>query len=405
MGRSLSLAAYLAYSRRHIGPVPEFALSRPAGELVWAHAADSARADVLVHLAERLRQQRSGLTVLLTVSARETPPAPSGPVITLALPEDAVNAAEAFLDHFTPAICLWTGGNLLPAMISCADQRGLPMFLIDAERDLLIRPGWRWFPDLPRALLSRFTLIMARDESTAQEIRRIGAGEAEIAVSGALMEGSAALPFNESDFRELSALLRGRQVWLAVHLQHRELDIVLRAHRTVSKLAHRALLVIVPADSSRGDMFAQSLETGGWRYIRWSDGQFPEETSQVLLADTCTDLGLWYRLAATTLMGSSLQSGPGGRDPNEPAAHGSAILYGPNVGRHLSSYSRFAEAGAARIVRDADTLAGAVTRLIAPDQSAAMAHAAWDVASRGAAVTDRVVDLVQDTLDVVGARR
>ena len=115
-------------------------------------------------------------------------------------------------------------------------------------------------------------------------------------------------------------------------------------------------------------------------------------------------MGLWYRVAPITFMGSSLEAGQWGRDPNEPAAHGSAILYGPNVRRYLSGYSRFAEAGAARIVRDADTLAAAVQRLIPPDQSAAMAHAAWDVASQSAGVTDKILDLVQDTLDVMGAK-
>ena len=67
--------------------------------------------------------------------------------------------------------------------------------------------------------------------------------------------------------------------------------------------------------------------------------------------------------------------------------------------RYLDSYSRFAEAGAARIVRDANTLASAVSRLIAPDKSAAMAHAAWEVASRSAALTDRIADLVHDRFD------
>ena len=151
--------------------------------------------------------------------------------------------------------------------------------------------------------------------------------------------------------------------------------------------------------------FRATLDREGWRHVIWSEGQLPEETSQVVLVDTEGELGLWYRLCPTTFMGNSLLPGQIGRDPNEPAAHGSAILYGPNVRRYLSSYSRFAEAGAARILRDAETLAGAVTRLIAPDQSAAMAHAAWDVASRGAEVTDKVIDLVQDTLDVIGARR
>ena len=69
------------------------------------------------------------------------------------------------------------------------------------------------------------------------------------------------------------------------------------------------------------------------------------------------------------------------------------------MGPSLPAYTRFAEAGAARIVRDEATLAAALARLIAADHSAVMAHAAWDVASAGAQVTDQIVDLVQDTLD------
>ena len=99
-------------------------------------------------------------------------------------------------------------------------------------------------------------------------------------------------------------------------------------------------------------------------------------------------------------MGSSLIAGHGGRDPFEPAALGSAILYGPNVSLHLSSYTRLANVGAARIVKDAESLAAALNQLIAPDRAAAMAHAAWELMSTGAEVTDHLVDLVLDTLDL-----
>jgi 3-deoxy-D-manno-octulosonic-acid transferase len=34
-----------------------------------------------------------------------------------------------------------------------------------------------------------------------------------------------------------------------------------------------------------------------------------------------------------------------------------------------------------------------------------MAHAAWDVASKGAAVTDSILDLLLDRLDVLEAKR
>ncbi|WP_306114796.1 MULTISPECIES: 3-deoxy-D-manno-octulosonic acid transferase [unclassified Roseovarius] len=405
MGRSLSLAAYLAYARGTPREGVPPSLPRPAGELVWGHAADASRADALLQLAERLVQQRPGITMLLTSAEELHRDSPAGEdVIWQTVPEDSVAAAEVFLDHWAPDLCLWTGGNLLPALISGADTRNIPLYLIDADESLLIRPGWRWFPDLPKALFSRFSAIMARSANAARELRRIGTGDTEVTVTGPFLEGAVALPYDQSDHDELSNLLRGRHVWLAAMAQVDELRTILEAHKSVSKLAHRALLVIVPDDITEGDAFRKILADGGWRHAIWSEGDLPEEATQVLLADTRNELGLWYLLASVTFMGSSLAMGQVGRDPNEPAAHGSAILYGPNVSRYVTGYTRYAEAGAACLVRDAVSMATAVERLIAPDQSAEMAHAAWDVASEGAEVMDRILDLVQDTLDVVDSR-
>ncbi len=405
MSRSLSLAAYLAYARRSSQPqnIPD--IPRPKGELIWAHAVDSIRADALVQLTERLVQQRPGVQMLLTTKGDVSSPSrTSDAVIWQPLPDDTVDSAEVFLGHWSPDVCLWTGGDLQPAFLIQADQRGVPLYLIDAEETLLDRPGWRWFPDLPRSVLRLFTAIMVRTENTARYLRRLGIRDDDILVTGPFLGGAMALPYTESDREKLAEILRGRPIWLAAMLQLNELEVVLTAHRDVSKLAHRTLLVIVPNDINQSQEMQEQLDLEGWRYVIWSEGQIPDESTQVLLADTRGEMGLWYRLAPITFMASSLCPGQSGCDPNEPAAHGSAILYGPNIKQYLSNYSRYAEAGAARIVRDTETLAAAVRRLIAPDQSALMAHAAWDVASQGAAVTDRILDTVQDTLDVTVAR-
>lgn len=407
MSRSISLAAYLAYARRggaRAKVVPE--IPRPAGALIWAHALDAARGDTLVHLAERLAQQRRGLTMVITAPVDRTQKHKAGgSVIWQAQPEDTLAAAEIFLDHWKPDICLWTGGDLQPALLSTAAQRDIPLYLVDADEAALERPAWRWFPDLPRALLRSFTRIMARSEGAARVLRRLGAPEKIITVSGPFQEGAIAMPFNASDREELANLLRGRPIWLAAMIQPEELQTLLAAHREVSRYAHRSFLIIVPDDVSQSASIRDQLEKESWRHVVWSEGAMPSETTQVLLADTRGEMGLWYRIAPITFMGSSLISGQHGRDPNEPAAHGSAILYGPNVGRYLNRYSRFADSGAARIVRDTPTLAAAVQRLIAPDQAAAMAHSAWDVASRGAAVTDQILDIILDRLDEQQARR
>ena len=400
MSRSLSLAAYLAYARRagRAGPAPD--TPRPEGRVIWAHAVDAARADTLVHLAGRLAQQRPGLHMVLTSSVPTSERRHSGKtVIWQPLPEDQVAAAESFLGHWRPDICLWTGGDLKPALLITAAKRAVPLYLVDADEDHLERAAWRWFPDLARAVLDEFEEIHARDEAAARQARRMGASPQIVRVTGALREGGLSLPYSASDRDEMARLLRGRPVWLAAMVQPGEIETVLGAHREASRMAHRALLIVVPDEIDDSDAMAVAIAADGWRQIAWSTGALPDESTQVILADTRGEMGLWYRLAPITFMGSSLVSGQHGRDPNEPAAHGSAILYGPNVARYLQRYSRYAEAGAARIVRDSATLAAAVQGLMPPDRAATMAHAAWDVASRGAEVMDRVLDMVLDRLD------
>ncbi|MEL7256675.1 MAG: glycosyltransferase N-terminal domain-containing protein [Pseudomonadota bacterium] len=405
MARSLSLTAYLAYARGGTGTnyVPQTA--RPEGTLVWGHALEPAHAKALVELQERLLTLRPNLNLLLTkaqgLGAIEIPDADQ--VIVEVVPDDTVASAETFFAHWRPDLVLWTGGDLKPAILNQAAELRIPLGLVDAAEPLLTRAAWRWFPDLPRSILKSFDFVMTRDEPTSLYLKRMGVWNRNMSVSGPFLDGPVALPYNESDREELASVMLGRPVWLAAESAHSEFETVLKAHREITKLSHRAMLIVVPANLEETTAYKASLEESGLRFIEWSSGEFPDETTQVILADTDGEMGLWYRLAPISFMGQSLESTAPGSDPNQPAAHGSAILYGPHIEDHLEAYARFAEAGGARIVRDAETLATAVKRLIPPDQSATMAHAAWDVASRSAALTDKIADKIHDLLDKAGA--
>jgi 3-deoxy-D-manno-octulosonic-acid transferase len=322
-----------------------------------------------------------------------------GPAIRVPLPADTIPGAEAFLHHWQPDLCLWSGGELQPALLICAARAGVPLCLVDAEAALLERSRWPLFRNMTRAILAEFAEVHARNEAAARQARRMGVDPARVRVTGVLQEEALTLPYRHDDHETLSRIMRARPVWLAAMVQQDEIDTVLGAHREASRSAHRCVLIVVPDDPDQSAGMAARIAAQGWRYIVWSGGALPDETTQVILADTRGEMGLWYRLAPICFMGSSLVSGQHGRDPDEPAAHGAAILYGPNVERYLHRYSRYAEAGAARIVRDTGTLAAAVQALLPPDRAAAMAHAAWDVASRGAEVSDQVVEMVLDTLD------
>jgi 3-deoxy-D-manno-octulosonic-acid transferase len=306
---------------------------------------------------------------------------------------------RAFLDHWSPDCCVWTWGGLRPNLIIATAQRGCALYLINADAAGFDGRRERWIPDVARSLLPLFAAVMARTPATGRRLMQLGLGKEDVEITTALQAGGQALPCNETDLADLAATCVGRAIWFANGVHSEELQTVLAAHRQALRLSHRLLLVLRPAGSlTPGEAF-QEARTQDFRVLNWDDVNYPDETTQILISEDPRDIGLFYRVAPVSFLGGSLVAGRGSVDPLEAAALGSAVLYGPRVGRHLQSYSRLAAAGAARIINDSAALGMAVSRLVAPDQAALMAHAGWDVVSEGAALTDRITDLVQDTLD------
>ncbi|MGC1496214.1 MAG: glycosyltransferase N-terminal domain-containing protein [Sulfitobacter sp.] len=404
MARSLGLTAYRALVRRGEAHEEVPMTQRPSGELVWIHAAEAGNMIAVQDLATRLCANRIGLNVLITVAedAFVAPPqsaALEGLLIVERIPTEHPKSVAAFLDHWKPDTCIWTWGALRPNLILAAVDQGCPLFLIDADTKGFDGRRDRWLPDLTRDLLTHFSAVLTRSDAGLRRLVQLGLPRPEIEVTSPLLAGGQALQCADSDLTELSAALGGRPVWFAAQVSLAEVPIVLTAHRQALRLSHRLLLILHPADPGDVEATIDQATSRDFNLSQWNGVTHPDDATQVMIAEDTADLGLFYRVAPVSFLGSSLISDQGGFDPFEAAALGSAVLYGPKVRRFMPSYTRLAAAGAARIVNDADALGTAVSRLIAPDQAAAMAHAGWDVISQGAELTDRVIDLVQDALD------
>jgi len=272
------------------------------------------------------------------------------------------------------------------------------MMIVNARMSKASHDRWRFLRGMARSLLNRFDEALVQDDITAMYLRRLGMPAERMHVTGTLKEGAAALPCDEAERREMTEHLGGRPVWLAASTHDGEEHIVLEAHRIALRVNPRLLLILAPRHPNRGDEIAQMLQTERWRFNRRTAGEMPDADAQVYLADTMGELGLWYRVAPISLVGGSLQP-IGGHNPFEPAALGSAILHGPYVTNFVDIYQRLTESGATRLVTGPDTLAEAVHELMNPDKAAAMAHAAWEVVSQGAEVTDRALDAILERLD------
>ncbi len=424
MGASPGLAAYLAFSeraaglaRRHLerrlqagkedpARLPErmgqASAPRPPGPLVWFHAASVGEALSILELTRRLAARRPDLHLLITTgtltSARLVADRMPATARHQFVPVDVRPFIRRFLDHWQPDLAVWTESELWPALMHETCAAGIPMVLINARISARTHRRWRWFPGIARSLLRRFDRVLAQDDQTRRFLLRLGLPKDRIEVTGTLKEGSAALPCDEAERARFAARLGARPVWLAASTHEGEEEQVAEAHRIALRKAHRLLLLIIaPRHPERGPAIADMLKEKGFSVALRSAGDMPEPDTQIYVADTLGEMGLWYRLAPVSFVGGSLVE-IGGHNPFEPAALGSAILHGPHVHKVADVYDRLAAAGAVRQVRDAADLGRAVAEVLEPDVAARMAHAAWEVSSSGAEVTDRVLELLQSRL-------
>lgn len=395
MSYTLGLTLYNLSNRREAVPAA-LRPPRPDGRLVWLHAPvpDSTRA--MLELARRLTDE-DGVTVVFTCP---TDPGDRDGVILQPPPPDTPAEARAFLDHWRPEIGICADGEVRPALVNECAQRRMPLLMVAGRAPYLLRERDGWYPGLMRGLLPAFRNVMTLDEPAARAFRKAGAPPSQVEITGKLEEESAALPCLEAEREALAKLLATRPVWLAAALPEMEETSVIAAHRAALRMAHRLLLIIVPQDPGRAEALGKRLEEEeGWTVALRSAEQEPDPETEVYIADSASEYGLWYRLAPITYMGGSLLGAGCARDPLEPAALGSAILYGPRPGAYGTTFGRLGAARAARAVGSGADLGEAVGDLLAPDKTARLAQAAWAVASDGAEVTERVMTLIRRIMD------
>jgi len=431
MERSLALGLYLAWSGRGGQRFAERKLKeraaqgkedparlderrgiatrpRPDGPLIWFHAASVGESIALLELVRQLIDDRPDMTILVTTGT-----VTSAAVMADRLPEGALHQyapldarvfVMRFLDHWRPDVAVWTESELWPALICETEARGIPMLLLNARMSKASHDRWRFLRGMAKSLLARFRLALVQDDLTAIYLRRLGMEPDRMEVMGTLNEGAAALPANPRMLDGMRAEIGNRPVWVAASTHPGEEKKVLEAHRIAMRTNPRLLLILVPRHPDRGDEIAALMQDEGLEFTRRSEGASPEPEVPVYLADTIGELGLWYRLASVSFVAGSWEP-IGGHNPFEPAALGSAILHGPYVTNFVHIYQRLSEARAARLVGSPRALAEAVDELLSPDRAAAMAHAAWEVISAGADVTERAKTVLLETLDAAGAAR
>ena len=319
---------------------------RPAGSLIWIHGASVGEVLAAAALIERLRAM--GIRILLT-SGTVTAAAmverrfPSD-VIHQYVPFDVPRFVETFLEYWQPGLALFIESDLWPNLIIASSERRIPMVLINGRMSPRSFPRWLRFRRTIATLLDCFDLCLAQSDLDAERFAALGSPN--VMTSGNLKLDVAAPPADLRKLERLKAATQRRMIFVAASTHPGEEEIVLDAYRRLEGHFPALLGIIVPRHPKRGLAIARMLAVAGVQVALRSQDQMPSGTTEIYVADTLDELGLFYRLAPVAFIGGSLVE-RGGQNPIEAIKLGAAVLHGPHVFNFSEIYETLNEAGGA----------------------------------------------------------
>jgi 3-deoxy-D-manno-octulosonic-acid transferase len=333
--------------------------TRPHGPLVWIHGASVGEVLAAAALIERLRALNirilltSGTVTSASIVAKRFPP----DIIHQYVPYDSPRYVARFLDHWRPSLALFIESDLWPNLILSSAARRLPMVLINGRMSQRSFQRWRRMTGTISALLGRFDVCLVRSATDAERFTALGSRN--VVTTGNLKLDVAAPPADSGKLERLMAVTRGRPIVVAASTHPGEEDILLEAHKSLAGFFPSLLSVIVPRHPDRGEAIARSITASGLHAALRSREELPTATTDVYVADTLGELGLFYRLAPIVFMGGSLVE-HGGQNPIEAIKLGASVVHGPHVFNFNDVYEALDSADGAR---QADTLEALVKQL------------------------------------------
>jgi 3-deoxy-D-manno-octulosonic-acid transferase len=361
---------------------------RPAGPLVWIHGASVGEVLAAAALIEKLRALNirilltSGTVTSAAIVAKRFP----ADIIHQYVPYDSPRYVTRFLDHWRPSLALFIESDLWPNLILSSAARRLPMVLINGRMSHRSFPRWRRAAATISALLGRFDVCLAQSQVDAERFAVLGSRN--VVTTGNLKLDVAAPPADAAKLERLMSVTRGRPVIVAASTHPGEEDVLIEAHRTLAGFFPSLLSVIVPRHPNRGEAIARMIEAAGLHAGLRSREELPTATTDIYVADTMGELGLFYRLAPIVFMGGSLVE-HGGQNPIEAVKLGASIVHGPHVFNFTDVYDALDRAGGARRADSQETLVKQLGQLLADPAARELSVAA----------SERVVEQLGGALD------
>jgi 3-deoxy-D-manno-octulosonic-acid transferase len=376
---------------------------RPEGRLIWLHGASVGESLSLLPLITWLRASYPSIEILVTTGTMTSAKLmaerlPSGAVHHY-LPVDLSSAVWRFLYHWRPDLVIWTESEIWPNLLAALARRRIPRALVNGRMSVDSHQKWTRMKPVIAKLLGGFDLCLMQTREDATRFSDLGASN--VSVAGNLKFAAAPLPADAADLARIESLCGDRPRWVAASTHPGEEEIIAEVHVALAKSHPDLLTIIVPRHPDRGPDIAASLISNGLKIATRSAHQNISSDTDIYLADTLGELGLWYRLCNIAFIGGSLVE-HGGQNPLEAARLGCAIIAGPYMDNFMAIVDGLDNDRAILRASDSAHLAEVVANLLDDDVARkALIKAALNYTASEAEVLNRITTALTPLLKVM----
>lgn len=329
---------------------------RPQGPLIWLHAVGLGETLALRGVIAAISKHRPEAQFLVTSSTLASAQtfAKNLPERTIHqfLPLDISAYTKRFLDHWKPDLVIWSEQDIWPNFIDQVARRKIPQVLINARMAEHSFGKKQKTKKLFSFVYNCFDVISAQDQKTAENIENLGVSK-PIRVDGSLKPFAPPLQVDDIDLAHLRAQTMDRTIHLVASSHAKTETVVIDAFADYIKTEPKALLIIAPRDITRLEAILGTVKH--FRVGVRSFGEVPEASTQIYIADTFGDMGLWYSLANTAVIGGTF-SDVEGHNPWEAVQIGCSVIHGPRTANFMYDYAVLDENKAALPIATASDL-------------------------------------------------
>ena len=335
--------------------------SRPIDrKVIWIHAASNGEALSALPLIDhfqKLDHPPHIVMTTMTVTAADLLKKRVNPenFTHQFIPLDHPRWVKRFHGHWRPDMVLWIESELWPNHLREIKKRGIPALLLNARLSEKSVKNWSFAKDWFQDLLSCFSMILAQTERDKANLQKLGLSN--IHPKGNLKDMAPALPFDPYAADDIRYIFESRTTLLFASTHDPEEKIARDIHIELTKDFPDLMTVIVPRHPKRGQDIAMDFKDQGLNIACRSLKMSPRPDTDIYIADTLGELGLFYHLCDVVFVGNSMGTKPGGgHNLMEPAWHHCAIVSGDDLNNFSQQATEMPEKNACLVISNQDAL-------------------------------------------------